>query len=215
MYARRLAPAMALLLALMPASDAIAGDAGRAPSRAAEPPATRADVLAGRATQDQALDLLKTSIERAGGTTVDDSIAPESTPPPEPLGGYVYPLLASDLDGDGDDEVVLEQWSDTDHVLAVDDRGILWREALPDGTFLVGAFVADLIEGGAEELLLVAYRYEVPGLGFLAAAGADGFVWSAEIPTNYLEINGLVQADADALPEVAVTGWDVGWESTL
>ena len=149
----------------------------------------------------------------AGGSALGVS---ESPPPIEVSpGGQAYPVIGHDLDVDGDEEVVLNRWSQPAQVVAADDRGILWRESLPEDTYLVGALSGDLTAGEGNDLLLVAFRYQAPRGVFIASADETGIRWSTTLPAVFGEINGFAQADADPFDEFVVTAWSEAYEPTL
>lgn len=210
MPARRIATAVALLAALLPVSEALADQKGPTAHRAPEKPATRADVLAGRATRAQTIDLLKASVEAAGGSTVQVESAPSSPPPS--IGGYAYPILAVDLDGDGDDESILIQYSDRQYLVAVDDGEVLWRHATsPDSAYVerIGVLPANLWAEGGTGVLLVGMEWNEDGplTAHIDAFGAEGWRFSHSSSVDWFELNGLVQADADPQDEIALTVW--------
>jgi len=205
MYARRLATVVSLLLlGLALPAQASAGQDEARPDQ--QPAASRADVLAGRATPEQTLELMRSSLEIAGG---ESSSVPESSPPPPPppnFGGHAYPLLTADLQGDGDEEVVLEEYAPRPHVVVVDEGEVLWRDQLPKKSYLVGALAADLHFLDGEELLFLVYRWKAEKI-VLAAAGQHGLLWSMSFPAYYMELNGLVEVDGDEQLEIAISQW--------
>lgn len=202
MPARRLAISVALLISIMPASQALAGQrmTGAPDHEVPTGPLTRQDVLAGRASGDQVVQLLQAQIEAAGGDAVE--VASEE----EALGGYAYPILALDLDGDGDDETLLEQHAGRTYIVALDDGSILWRERGPKQSYVIGAIPGDLFSDGGQEVVLAVYRWKTGKL-LLAGAGASGVRWVAGFDAYSTSLGGLVQADGDDEDELAVSTW--------
>ncbi|MGH2710623.1 MAG: hypothetical protein ACRDH9_05400, partial [Actinomycetota bacterium] len=206
MRARRLTVSLTVLVSLVPASQAFAGNnPARGSSQTEERTATRADVLAGRADQEERLNLLRASIEAAGGVVVEESEDPTAFEG-YALGGYAYPLIVSDLDGDGDDEVLLEQDANRNYVVAIDDGDLAWREQLPPKSYLVGALSGDLFAEDGTEVILVLYRWNTDKT-VLGGVDENGLRWTAPLDVDYSELNGLVEADTDEQAEIAITVW--------
>jgi hypothetical protein len=200
------------LLCLLPLAHPTSAHAVESNPRTSPPPATRADVLAGRATDRQTVELLRASLEAAGGTAA----ASEEEAPAD-----AYPLLQADLDGDGDEEVIVQQYLDIDppyppgpplpphRYLAVDDRGLLWRHRV-SGSFVIGLLPGDFAPAPGTEVVSLTYHYQPfpspPSLE-LAVLGAEGLLWERSITDWWFELNGLVEADTDALSEFALSVW--------
>lgn len=190
---------------LLTQPSAFAGPQPQAPPAAA---ATRADVLAGRATPEQAVDLLRAGLEAVGGTSV--------SPPPEPLGGYAYPVLPADLDGNGDDEALVESYvKGRLYYQGVDDRGVLWRERVPKRVWPIGFLTADFSTQDGEEVLFIGMRFDESQEAALALFGADGVLWHVKLPTRSFEVNGPVEADQDARAELGLTVWNADYDPAL
>jgi hypothetical protein len=204
MPARRIATAVLLVLALIPASRATA-DKRSAERFTPERTATRADVLAGRASQAEQRRALQASIELAGGESVEVAGSQQSG-----LGGYGQALIATDLDGDGDEEILFEQYvGPRRFVVAADDSGVLWRQKMKRGPWFAGYVVDDFAMGGGNEVLMIAHQW----LGadgqrvMFGLVGRWGLLWTYEPLGPYHEINGSVEADGDERAELAITTW--------
>jgi hypothetical protein len=206
MHARR--PALvtfSLLLALVPATSAAAGQK-RAPFHAPgveDRAATRQEIVAGTATREQRLDLLRASIDSAGGTT----LAAAEVADDDVIGGYSYPLVAADLDGNGDDEVLLEQFARREYVVALDDGEVMWRLQQPPKSYVIGALVGDVFSDAGEEVLIILYRWKADKV-VIGGAGEHGLRWTLPLDSYHTELNGLVQADSDQQSEIAISSWD-------
>ena len=207
MRPRRLAGFTLVLLAVIPSAPGLAGPLQEAPVTRSGPRVTRDAVLSGRATREEAAELLASSVRMAGGATVSSSET-------EPLGGWASPVLAIDLDGDADEETLVFQYSGdypgTRNVVAVDDGEILWREVQPEHLDLIGLLPANLVPEGGTEAVLVALEWR-PGGGPLRAHlqgfSVEGAIWSYSEPISWFELNGVVDADNDAGDEIAITVW--------
>jgi len=204
MPARRIVTAVLLVLALIPASRATA-DKRSAERFTPERTATRADVLAGRASQAEQRRALQASIELAGGESVEVAGSQQSG-----LGGYGQALIATDLDGDGDEEILFEQYvGPRRFVLAADEGGVLWRKKIKRGPWFAGYLVDDFAMGGGNEVLMIAHHWlgaEGQRIVF-GLVGAWGLLWTYEPPGLFHEINGSVEADGDERAELAITTW--------
>jgi hypothetical protein len=213
MPVRRLAVSAALAIALVPGSGALADTSTSEHQGVQEAPATRADVLAGRASNAQELELLKSSIEAAGGTAVDDSAGMQASEGPETIGGTAYPLTAADLDGDGDEEILLRQYENKSFVIAADETGILWRQKLPSNSYIAGFLIEDLSASPGQDVVLVMYTWPLgpppSGSGQTSFGIVDrfGLRWTFKAAAGWLDINGAVQADGDGQSELAITLW--------
>lgn len=201
MSARRLSTAVAvLLIALIPASAT-----GSTPAADRPDSLSRDDILAGRASQAQQRRALRASIELAGGESVFVAGAQASG-----LGGYGQALIAADLDGDGDEEILFEQYvGPRRYVVAADDDGVLWRRKIKRGPWFAGYLVDDFARGGGNEVLMIAHQW----LGMdgqrvvFGLVGEWGLHWTYEAPGPFHDINGSVQADSDEQAELAITTW--------
>lgn len=196
MPARHASWIFALVASLLPGGGALASDQTAGP-RPPVAPSTRADVLAGQASPPQRFELMKASIDAAGGQAVEATFE-------EVLGGYAYPLLAVDLDGDGDEETLLQQYADRPYVVAVDDGVLLWRQRLPKNASVVGMLPADFAPGDGHEVLLAVYRWRQNRM-ILSTASFQGQLWRKNMDIEWFELNGAVQADSDAQSEIAIT----------
>jgi len=201
MLARRLTLA-AFAILLIPAGASATDDrasAGRPESL------SRDDILAGQASQGEQRRALRASIELAGGEAVEVAGAQSSG-----LGGYGQALIAADLDGDGDEEILLEQFvGSRRYVLAADDTGVLWRRKIKRGPWFAGYLVDDFAMGGGDEVLMIAHQWlgEAGQRVLFGLVGAGGLRWTYEPPGPFHEINGSVQADGDERAELAITTW--------
>ncbi|HEV3474923.1 MAG TPA: hypothetical protein VG602_06130 [Actinomycetota bacterium] len=168
----------------------------------------RADVLAGRATTSQRRELVTDSIENAGGVAFQDPAAQAAAGDGSTAGGWLYPVMSVDLDGDGGDEVVLQQYSESDHqyLIAVNKQGALWRYQVPTYSYMYGALEGDLFAGPGRELAVLVDDWEQQ-VTVLAAVGAHGLKWELPLGRDYVEVNGLVEGDQDAQDEIAMTRW--------
>jgi hypothetical protein len=201
MLVRRLALATFAVL-LIPGGASATGS----PSAVERPDSlSRDDILAGRASQAQQRRALRASIELAGGESVEVAGAQSSG-----LGGYGQALIAADLDGDADEEILLEQFvGPRRFVVAADDNGVLWRQKMKRGPWFAGYLVDDFAAGGGNEVLMIAHEW----LGadgqrvIFGLVGAWGLLWTYEPPGAFHEINGSVQADGDEQAELAITTW--------
>jgi hypothetical protein len=194
-----------LLLGLMPAT------ATGSTSQVGHPESlTREDILAGRASQAQQRRVLRTSIELAGGEAVEVAGAQSSG-----LGGYGQALISADLDGDADEEILFEQYvGPRRFVVAVDDRGVLWRHKIKRGPWFAGYLVDDFAAGGGNEVLVIAHQWlgEEGQRIVFGLVGRWGLIWTYEPPGPFHEINGSVEADGDERAELAITTWS-DWDS--
>ena len=205
MRARSVLVTFAILLVLIPAANAAAGKqhAPFASPGTEDRAATRQDIIAGTATREQRLDLLRASIESAGGATLAAAEAADDGV----IGGYSYPLVAADLDGNGDDEVLLEQFATRAYVVALDNGEVMWRLQQPPKSYLIGAIVGDMFSDPGEEVLFVLYRWKADKV-VIGAAGEQGLRWTHPLDSYHTEVNGLVQADSDEQSEIAISNWD-------
>ena len=201
MLARRLALATVAVL-LIP----VGASATDSPSSAGRPDSLRRDdILGGRASQGEQRRALRVSIELAGGESVEVAGAQSSG-----LGGYGQALIAADLDGDVDEEMLLEQYVGSRRfILAADEHGVVWRRQMRRGPWFAGYLVDDFAASGGDEVLMIAHEW----LGragqrvTFALVGAQGLLWTYEAPGEFQEINGSVQADGDDKAELAFTTW--------
>jgi hypothetical protein len=200
MLARRLALVTAGLLAI-PTATVSAQQSSPVPPvpDSHAPTVTRAEVLSGQATSRESGRFFQMSLAGAGGEVIEI----ESTE--QALGGYSYPMLAVDLDGDGDDESLLQQIVGRKRlVVAIDEGEILWREKQPRRSYALGTLTGDLVAGEGDEVLLVVQRWKDAELRF-SALGVAGQEWKLDLPIHATEMNGLVQADGDAQDELALS----------
>ena len=201
MLARRLALATVVVLLIPVGASATDG-----PSGAGRPDSlSRDDILAGQASQAEQRRALRVSIELAGGESVEVAGAQSSG-----LGGYGQALIAADLDGDADEEILLEQFVGSRRfILAADENGVIWRRQMRRGPWFAGYLVDDFAAGGGNEVLMIAHEWlgEVGERVIFALVGAQGLLWTYEPPGPYHEINGSVEADGDQKAEVAITTW--------
>ena len=205
MLVRRLTLAI-FAVVLVPGGASASSTPSGTPSPAERPgPVSRTDILAGRASQAEQRQALQASIELAGGHSVEMVGSQRSG-----LGGYGQALIAADLDGDGDEEILLEQYvGPRRFVVAADDNGVLWREKIKRGPWFAGYFVDDFAGDGGNEVLMVAHHW----LGLdgqkvvFGLVGESGLLWTYQPPGPYHEINGSVQADGDERAELALTTW--------
>lgn len=168
----------------------------------------RQDDTPSKATLSRIIQSLQASIEAAGGVAVQTpGEVVETGSQGDPLGGYVEPFLAADLDGDGDQEVVVQQQSDYSHVAAIDDGALLWSEQQSERTYVIGAVPANLFPDGGQEVLLAMIRLNPDRLLF-AAAGVGGIRWVAAFPGYDTVLAGVVEADGDGEDELAFRAWD-------
>ncbi|MFN2544178.1 MAG: hypothetical protein ABR600_06350 [Actinomycetota bacterium] len=172
---------------------------------------SRADVLAGRATDAQERALFRDTLSRVDGVT----LLADGSEAPTPVGGWTEPDLAVDLDGDGDQEVLAEQWSQDEYgdeelsVVALDDQGVLWRQFVPSDTWIEGMLTGNFASSAGTEVLIVGEHYSHSGSDtILALTGSSGLLWAKQIGTTWLELNGPVRADDDAQSELAYTTWN-------
>jgi hypothetical protein len=177
---------------------------------------SRDDILAGRASQGEQRRALRASIELAGGESVEVAGAQSSG-----LGGYGQALIAADLDGDEDEEILFEQFvGSRRYVLAADDNGVLWRRKIKRGPWFAGYLVDDFAAGGGNEVLMIAHQWlgEAGQRVIFGLVGRYGLLWTYEAPgapssgggpfqSTFHEINGSVQADGDDRAELAITTW--------
>ena len=200
-------------LLLLPLAQATAALASEREAKPPAPPATRSDVVAGTATDRQAVELLRQSLQAAGGTATADEEVQE---------GNAYPVLAADLDGDGDDEVILHQYLYSDpgpspyppfpsfRYQVVDDRGVLWGFG-GKTSFAIGLLPGDFAPTPGTEVLSLSYSYQgfpsSPTLD-LAMLGGRGILWQSSLAEGWFEVNGLVEADGDELTELALSTWN-------
>lgn len=169
-------------------------------------PVSREDILAGRASQAEQRSALQASIELAGGESVEVAGSQGSG-----LGGYGQALISADLDGDGDEEILLEQYvGPRRFVVAADDTGILWRRKIKRGPWFAGYVIDDFAMGGGNEVLMIAHHWlgEDGQRVVLGLVGESGPLWTRQLPSLLLEINGSVQADGDERAELAFTAWN-------
>jgi len=194
------------------------GASATASPTAAERPdsLSRDDILAGQASQGEQRRALRASIELAGGEGVEVAGAQSSG-----LGGYGQALVAADLDGDADEEILFEQFVGSRRfILAADDRGVLWRKKMKRGPWFAGYLVDDFAPGGGDEILMVAHEWlgQAGQRVVFGLVGRWGVLWTFEPPGAatpggpfplgpFHEINGSVQADADEQAELAITTW--------
>lgn len=209
--ARWALPTIAAMLILpLPAAPA------SAPSIDAPARVTREDILAGRATPAQVHDYLRSSLQMLGAIVPEvegEEVTVGESDGPEGLGGYAYPVLAVDLDGDGDDAVLLEQYTgNRRHLLAVEGDSVSWRYDLPKKLHQDGLLVGDLSPSSGTEVLFIGHRH-IDGdetefvLGLL---GRYGLMWSGKYGTDYPAFQGLVQADGDPQSEIALRRYGDG-----
>ncbi len=166
---------------------------------------SRDDILAGRASQAQQRRALRASIELAGGESVEVAGAQSSG-----LGGYGQALIAADLDGDADEEILFEQFvGPRRYIVAADENGVLWRKKMKRGPWFAGYLIDDFAAGGGNEVLMIAHQWlgELGQRIVFGLVGRWGVLWTYEPPGPFHEINGSVQADGDERAELAITTW--------
>jgi hypothetical protein len=159
----------------------------------------------GRRADADAVAALQHAIAAAGGIVFPSPEA-SAAASPQPIGGWVVPLLSIDLTGDGGDEIVLNQRANRDYLVAANAEGIVWRQKTPEDIYLVGAFDGDLSPEPGRDLVLAIYRPHTIKSA-LVAFGANGLRWVLELDP-WQPINGLVQADSDPADEFALTTVD-------
>ncbi|MGH2710695.1 MAG: hypothetical protein ACRDH9_05770 [Actinomycetota bacterium] len=212
MLARRLTLATFAVL-LIPASPSATSAPAPVEAPVERPgPVSREDILAGRASQAEQRQALQASIELAGGESVEVMGSQQSG-----LGGYGQALISADLDGDGEEEILLEQYvGPRRFIVAADESGIMWRRKIKRGPWFAGYVVDDFASGGGDEVLVIAHQW-LGADGMQVVFGLVdrwGLLWTYKLPgSNYQpfgplhEINGSVQADGDERAEIAFTTW--------
>jgi hypothetical protein len=126
------------------------------------------------------------------------------------LGGYGQALIAADLDGDADEEILLEQYVGSRRfIVAADETGVIWRRKIKRGPWFAGFLVDDFAPGGGREVLMIAHEWlgEAGQRVIFGLVGRWGLLWTYQPPGPFHEINGSVQADGDEQAELAITTW--------